>query len=156
MGITGEALIHLRRGALLHDIGKLGIPDEILNKPGPLDNQEWQLMKEHPEYARKMLSQIEFLHPALIIPYHHHENWDGSGYPQGLQGNQIPLEARIFAVIDVWDALTSNRPYRDAWAEEKAVKYIIEQSGLQFDPDVVEKWIEVFDIPDRLKSSAVH
>lgn len=156
MGITGEALIHLRRGALLHDIGKLGIPDEILNKPGPLDNKEWQLMKEHPEYARKMLSQIEFLHPALIIPYHHHENWDGSGYPQGLQGNQIPLEARIFAVIDVWDALTSDRPYRDAWTEEKAVKYIIEQSGLQFDPDVVETWIDVFDIPNRLKSSAVH
>ena len=155
MGVSGEALVHLRRGALLHDIGKLGIPDEILNKPGPLNHEEWDLMREHPEYARKMLSQIEFLHPALTIPYHHHENWDGSGYPQGLKGKQIPLEARIFAVIDVWDALTSNRPYRGAWSEEKAIQYILDQSGLQFDPKVIETWKEVFEIPDRLKSSPV-
>lgn len=155
VGVQGEALIHLRRGALLHDIGKLGIPDQILNKPGPLNEQEWELMKEHPEYARKMLSQIEFLRPALPIPYHHHENWDGSGYPQGLKGQEIPLAARIFAVIDVWDALTSDRPYRPAWPEEKAVRYILQQSGSKFDPEVIKVWKETFDIPDRLKSPPV-
>lgn len=151
MGISGEALTHLRRGALLHDIGKLGIPDEILNKPGPLTDDEMALMKNHPEYARKMLSQIEFLHPALVIPTHHHEKWDGSGYPQGLQGTEIPLEARIFAVIDVWDALTSQRPYRAAWPEDKAIRYILNQSGKHFDPAVVDAWKVEFNISERLE-----
>lgn len=148
MGITGEALVHLRRGALLFDIGKLGIPDEILNKPGPLNEDEWALMKKHPEYAKQMLSPIEFLHPALAIPTHHHEKWDGSGYPQKLKGNQIPLEARIFSVINVWDALTSDRPYRPAWDESRAFQYILSQKGQHFDPQVIVVWMNVFDIPE--------
>ena len=155
LGISGEALINLRRGALLHDIGKLGIPDEILNKPGPLNPREWKLMKKHPQYAKDMLSQIEFLHQALVIPAHHHEKWDGTGYPQGLKGKQIPLEARIFAVIDVWDALTSNRPYRKAWREEKAIRYILNQSGSHFDPQIIQAWKEVFEIPDLINSPPV-
>ena len=151
MGINGETLVHIRRGALLHDIGKLGIPDEILKKPGPLSDEEWNHMKKHPIYAQEMLSEIEFLHPAMEIPYCHHEKWDGSGYPRGLKGERIPLSARVFAVIDVWDALTSDRPYRDSWPEEEAVQYILEHAGTHFDPDVVETWTTVFDIelPDE-------
>lgn len=136
--IQDEELVHIRRGALLHDIGKLGIPDEILFKPGPLTAEEWELMRKHPIYAFEMLSEIDYLHRALDIPYCHHEKWDGSGYPRGLKNDQIPLAARLFAVVDVWDALRSDRPYRAAWPEEKVYAYIREQSGTHFDPQAVE------------------
>jgi putative nucleotidyltransferase with HDIG domain len=146
MGINNKRLIHIRRGALLHDIGKLGIPDHILNKPGPLSAEEWELMKKHPVYAREMLSQIDFLQPALHIPYCHHEKWDGTGYPRGLAETQIPLEARIFAVIDVWDALGSDRPYREAWPRERVYQHIQDSAGKHFDPQVVKVWRDVFEI----------
>lgn len=138
MGVRDEKIGHIMRGALLHDIGKMGIPDGILNKPGKLDPDEWDLVKKHPEYAYKMLSSIRYLQPALDIPYCHHEKWDGSGYPRGLKGTEIPLAARIFAIVDVWDALISDRPYRKAWSKSKARDHIFEQSGKHFDPKVVE------------------
>ena len=141
-GIDGPELMHVRRGALLHDIGKMGIPDDILNKPGALSDEEWEIMRKHPVYAYEMLSPIQYLRPALEIPYCHHEKWDGSGYPQGLKGEDIPLPARIFAVVDVWDALRSDRPYRAAWPDEKALGYIQEQSGKHFDPRVVELFFD--------------
>jgi putative two-component system response regulator len=137
-GIDTQELIHLRRGALLHDMGKLGIPDSILHKPDKLTNEEWALMHQHPQLAYNMLHRIEYLHPALDIPYCHHEKWDGSGYPRGLKADEIPLAARLFAVIDVWDALTSDRPYRRAWTNENALAYIKEQSGKHFDPEIVD------------------
>jgi putative nucleotidyltransferase with HDIG domain len=138
LGMNDEQLIQVRRGALLHDIGKMSIADHILRKTGPLDEAEWIQMKKHPEFARQMLSPIEFLHSAMPIPISHHEKWDGTGYPHGLKGKQIPMEARIFAIVDVWDALTSDRPYRAAWPEEKVRQYLQEQSGKHFDPKVVE------------------
>lgn len=143
MGIGGENLAHIRRGALLHDIGKMGIPDKILQKTGKLDEDEWEIMRRHPEYAYQLLSPIEFLRPALDIPYCHHERWDGSGYPRGLKGEEIPLSARIFAVVDVWDALTSERPYNKPWSPEKVRNYIQEQSGKLFDPHVVEVFLDM-------------
>ncbi|GBD29075.1 Cyclic di-GMP phosphodiesterase response regulator RpfG [bacterium HR32] len=143
VGVPEPDLVHVRRGALLHDIGKLGIPDGILLKPGPLTEEEWAVMRQHPEYAYRWLSGIEFLRPALDIPYCHHERWDGAGYPRGLKGEEIPLAARIFAVVDVFDALTSDRPYREAWSQEEAVRYIREQAGVQFDPRVVETFLEL-------------
>jgi putative nucleotidyltransferase with HDIG domain len=136
-GVPEHDLVHVRRGALLHDIGKMSVPDAILRKPGPLSEEEWVVMRQHPECAREMLVEIDYLGPALDIPYSHHERWDGSGYPQGLKGTDIPLSARIFAVIDVYDALTSDRPYRDAWTYEDAVAHIREQAGKHFDPQVV-------------------
>lgn len=148
MGLNGNCLTHIRRGALLHDIGKLGISDSILLKPGKLSEDERGVIEKHPIYAREFLSGIEFLKPALPIPYYHHERWDGKGYPIGLKREEIPLEARIFAVIDVWDALTSDRPYRKAWSEEKATQYILDHAGTHFDPHVVDMWSKVFDIPD--------
>jgi response regulator RpfG family c-di-GMP phosphodiesterase len=137
MGISGEEIIHIRRGALLHDIGKMGIPDNLLLKTGPLTDNEWGEMRKHPVYAYEMLSPISYLRPALDIPYCHHERWDGTGYPRGLKGDRIPLSARIFAVVDVWDALCSDRPYRRAWPREKALEYLTENSGTHFDPAVV-------------------
>ncbi len=137
IGIHGEALQHIRRGALLHDIGKMGIPDSILLKPGPLTPDEWEIMRQHPAHAYEMLKTIEYLAPALEIPYCHHERWDGSGYPQGLTGTSIPMSARIFAVVDVWDALTSNRPYRNAWPEHQTLEHIARETGRHFDPEVV-------------------
>jgi PAS domain S-box-containing protein len=137
IGIRGDSLQHIRRGALLHDIGKMGIPDSILLKPGPLTPDEWQIMRQHPKHAYEMLKTIDYLSPALEIPYCHHEKWDGNGYPQGLKGKSIPMSARIFAVVDVWDALTSDRPYRFAWPEHAALEYISRESGRHFDPDVV-------------------
>ena len=128
-------------GALLHDIGKIGIPDRVLLKPGPLSDEEWKIMRTHPEIAFRVLTPLSYLRPALDIPYCHHERWDGGGYPRGLKGEQIPLAARIFAVVDVWDALTSDRPYRKAWTKEKALEYIREQSGKHFDPQVVEVFL---------------
>ncbi len=145
MGITGEALTHLRRGALLHDIGKMGVPDAILHKPGPLTDEEWQVMRQHPVYAIDMLSSIEYLKPALEIPGFHHEKWDGSGYPYGLKGEAIPMGARIFAIVDVYDALTSDRPYRKAWTREKTLEYIREQAGKHFDPRVVEAFLKMME-----------
>ncbi len=138
MGLEGDALLQIRRGALLHDIGKMGIPDSILLKNGPLTDEEWAIMRQHPDHAYHMLKGIAYLRHALDIPYCHHEKWDGTGYPRGLKGEGIPLAARIFAVIDVWDALRSDRPYRKGWTEEKAQAYIREQSGQHFDPKVVE------------------
>jgi putative two-component system response regulator len=138
-----EAIMHIRRGALLHDMGKIGIPDSILHKPAILTDDEWTVMRRHPEFAFEMLSAIEYLRPSLDIPFSHHEKWDGTGYPRGLKGEEIPMVARLFAVADVWDALTSNRPYRPAWTEEQALAYIREQSGKHFDPKVVELFFEV-------------
>ena len=143
LGIDDDELTHIRRGALLHDIGKMGIPDSILLKPGPLTKEEWAIMRQHPTYAYNLLYPITHLRPALNIPYYHHEKWDGSGYPQGLEGDQIPLAARIFAVVDVWDALTSDRPYRKAWTSKKALEYIREQSGKHFDPKIVEVFLSL-------------
>jgi len=137
MGILGTELEHIRRGALLHDIGKMGIPDTILQKPDLLTDDELAIMQTHPELAYNLLSHIDYLNSALDIPYCHHEKWDGTGYPRELKGKEIPLSARIFAVIDVFDALTSDRPYRDAWKRERALEYIREQSGKHFYPEAV-------------------
>ncbi len=137
-GVPEYKMVHVRRGAMLHDIGKLGIPDSILYKPGPLNDKEWEVMRKHPVYAKKVLSHVEYLHPALDIPYCHHEKWDGSGYPQGLKGAEIPREARIFAIIDVWDALRSDRPYRKAWDDTKAFDYVVSMKAKHFDPEIVE------------------
>jgi HD-GYP domain-containing protein (c-di-GMP phosphodiesterase class II) len=136
VGIDKETIPHLRRGALLHDIGKLGVAESIVQKSEPLTDQEWNVMRLHPQIAYDLLSPIVYLHPALEIPYCHHEKWDGSGYPQGLKGDQIPLSARIFAVIDVWDALISDRPFRKGWSEYQASRYLQEQSGSHFDPEI--------------------
>ena len=138
LGMSDEQLVHMRRGALLHDIGKMGIPDRILLKPGPLSEEEWDIMRQHPTYAYEVLLPITYLRPALDIPYRHHEKWDGTGYPNGLQREQIPLAARIFAVVDVWDALTSDRPYRAAWSARKTRDYIRSLAGSHFDPIVVD------------------
>lgn len=141
MGMEGRDLVNFQRGALLHDIGKVAISDTILNKPGALSEEEWAIMHRHPAIAFELLSKSNYLIPALDIPYCHHEKWDGSGYPRGLKGEQIPLSARIFTIVDVWDALTSDRPYRKAWSHEKALAHIQEQSGTHFDPQVVEKFL---------------
>ncbi|MBI5842502.1 MAG: PAS domain S-box protein [Chloroflexi bacterium] len=143
MRIKEAELINMRRGALLHDIGKMGVPDSILLKPGELTDEEWVVMRQHPQFAFDMLSPIAYLHSALDIPYCHHEKWDGSGYPRGLKGEEIPLAARIFAVVDVWDALNSDRPYRPAWPEEKVREYVREQAGKHFDPQVVEAFFQM-------------
>ena len=145
MGLPEQDLIHIRRGALLHDIGKLGIPDSILLKPGPLSEEERDILRIHPALAYEMLIPITYLQPALDIPYCHHEKWNGTGYPRGLKGEEIPLSARIFAVIDVWDALTSDRPYRKAWSKEKTFAYIQEQAGEYFDPQVVDAFLSLMD-----------
>ncbi len=143
MGISGAELVHIRRGALLHDIGKIGIPDAILHKPGPLDDEELAIMRKHPEYAYTMIAPIAYLRPSLDIPYCHHERWDGTGYPRGLKGEEIPLAARIFAIVDVWDALSSDRPYRKAWTPEQVTAHIQKQSGSHFDPQVVEAFLRM-------------
>jgi putative nucleotidyltransferase with HDIG domain len=142
MGLGEERLILIRRGALLHDIGKMGIPDHILLKPEELTDAEQQIMRQHPQLAYDMLEPIAYLRDALNIPYCHHEKWDGTGYPRGLSGTQIPLEARLFSIVDVWDALTTDRPYRKGWPKKKALKYIHEQSGKDFDPKMVEIFLQ--------------
>ena len=131
----------MRRGALLHDIGKMGVPDAVLLKPGPLTAEEWAVMRRHPTYAYEMLWPVEFLRPALDIPRCHHERWDGAGYPQGLAGRDIPLAARLFAVVDVWDALRSDRPYRRAWPADRVCAHIEALAGTHFDPDVVRVFL---------------
>ena len=137
LGISEEDLVHIRRGALLHDMGKMGIPDSILLKPDRLTEEEFDIIRKHPQFAYDMLHPIVYLRPALDIPYSHHEKWDGSGYPQGLSGENIPISARLFAVVDVYDALTSHRPYREPWSHEKTMEYIHSMSGSHFDPQIV-------------------
>ncbi len=141
-GMNESELIQTRRGALLHDMGKLGVPDHILHKPGALNDEEWVVMKKHPQLAYDMLYPVEYLRSALDIPLCHHEKWDGTGYPRGLKAEEIPLSARLFAIVDVWDALTSARPYRPAWTNEDALQYIREQAGKHFDPALVEFFLK--------------
>src|SRR5215207_693892 len=141
LGCSDEELLHIRRGALLHDMGKMGIPDEILQKPGPLTEDEWDIMRRHPLYAYQMLSPIVYLNQALSIPYYHHERWDGTGYPHGLKGEEIPLFARLFAVVDVWDALSSDRPYRKRVPPKEVAEYIENEAGRLFDPYIVERFL---------------
>jgi PAS domain S-box-containing protein/putative nucleotidyltransferase with HDIG domain len=145
MGVNREEMAHIRRGALLHDIGKMGVPDHILLKPGALTPEEWVSMRKHPQLAYDMLVPIVYLRQALDIPYCHHEKWDGSGYPRQLKGEQIPLSARIFSVVDVWDAVTSDRPYRPAWSKERAMDHIRAGSGTHFDPVVVESFLDMIN-----------
>ena len=145
-GLDPESLVHLRRGGLLHDIGKLGVPDNVLLKPGPLTAEDWNIMRLHPQFAHDWLVQIDYLRKSLEIPFCHHEKWDGSGYPRGLKGEAIPLASRIFAYADVWDALTSDRPYRPAWPPEKALDYIRQNSGIHFDPSLLEMFVEYIQL----------
>jgi len=142
-GLSEAELVQVRWGALLHDIGKMGLPDAILHKPGPLTDEEWAAMKRHPVFAYEMLSPISYLRNALDIPYCHHEKWDGTGYPRGLKGTQIPQAARVFAVVDVWDALRSKRPYRAPWTKEKTREHILALSGTHFDPQVVDAFMQI-------------
>ena len=144
LGIQGEDLIRLRRGALLHDIGKLGIPDAILNKVASLTEAEWEMMRLHTEYGLQVLGPIHFLQPAAEIAYCHHENWDGSGYPRGLKGENIPLRARVVSICNVYDALVSDQPYRKGWEKKNALRYVGEASGKQFDPEVVVAFMRLF------------
>lgn len=155
MGIPEDEIVHIRRGAMLHDIGKLGIPDDVLLTPEKLSEEEWDMMRKHPSYAYDLLYPIEHLRPCLPIPYSHHEKWDGSGYPQGLKGEQIPLAARIFSVVDAYDALTSGRPYRTALSKESALERIYSKSESHFDPTVVTMFMlliknsDYFSIPEE-------
>lgn len=151
-GFSAEELVHIRRGGLLHDIGKMGVPDRILLKETTLEPDEWVLMRQHPVYAFEMLQPIKYLQQSLDIPYCHHEKWDGSGYPRGLKGEEIPLSARIFAVVDVWDAVTSDRPYRAAWTPEKALNHIKAESGTHFDPKVVELFTRLIQSKNRTET----
>jgi putative two-component system response regulator len=149
-GIKEDEMLYMRWGALLHDVGKLGIPDAILLKPDKLSPDEWQIMRKHPVYAYEMLSPISYLHPAIDIPYCHHEKWDGTGYPRGLKGEEIPLAARIFALADIWDALCSDRPYRMGWPPEKVADYIKSLSGTHLDPKIVDEFFNISDEVVRL------
>jgi HD-GYP domain-containing protein (c-di-GMP phosphodiesterase class II) len=142
MGVSNQELVYIRYGALLHDVGNMTVPESILFKQGELTADEWVAIHMHPYNAYEMLQSISFLRPALDIPYYHHEKWDGTGYPRGLRGEQIPLAARMFSIVDVWVALTSNRPYRPAWSEDKALDYIRKQSGIHFDPKIVNLTLE--------------
>jgi GAF domain-containing protein len=143
LGVPASQQAHLRRGALLHDIGKLRVPDSILLKPGALNEAEWDIMRLHPLYAYEMLAPIALLRPALDIPHAHHERWNGHGYPLGLRREAIPLAARIFAVVDVWDALRSERPYRPRWDDARTLDYIVQRAGTDFDPQVVEAFLKL-------------
>jgi HD-GYP domain-containing protein (c-di-GMP phosphodiesterase class II) len=156
MLIPEDQLVHYRRGALLHDIGKLGVPDSILRKQGQLTDEEREIMRGHPAISYEMLSSIAFLRPALDIPYCHHEKWNGTGYPRGLKGSEIPLAARIFAVVDIWDALRSERPYRPAWTREQARDHIHSLSGSHLDSSVVAVFLEMQDDGSRAPEHSVH
>jgi|CXWL01.1.fsa_nt_gi HD-GYP domain-containing protein (c-di-GMP phosphodiesterase class II) len=151
MGLKEDEIVHITRGALLHDIGKMAIPDGILLKPGKLSDDERALIQKHPMYAYEMLSPIKFLLPALDIPYCHHEKWDGTGYPRGLKGDEIPFAARIFAVVDVWDALVSDRPYRKGIQPSEVKKNIRELSGSHFDPRIVDAFLSLDDLSTLLR-----
>jgi PAS domain S-box-containing protein len=148
LGLGSEALVNIRRGALLHDIGKMGIPDQILRKPGPLSDEEWVIMRLHPGHAYELLRPISFLQAALEIPYCHHERWDGKGYPRGLRGEEIPLAARIFAVVDVWDALTNDRPYRAALPVDEVFAYMRKQANTHFDPQILDGFLRMMEAPE--------
>ncbi len=152
LGIEPDELVHIHRGALLHDIGKIAIPDAILRKAGPLSESEWEIMRRHPEYARSMLEPIAYLRPALQIPYCHHERWDGKGYPRGLKGEEIPRAARIFTAVDIWDALMSDRPYRIRWEGEQVRSYLRANAGVIFDPEVVATFLEILGSEEALAS----
>jgi HD-GYP domain-containing protein (c-di-GMP phosphodiesterase class II) len=143
MNINDSEITHIRRGVLLHDIGKMGVPDHILRKTGPLDESEWEQMRKHPQYAYDLLYPIVYLRPVLDIPLYHHEHWDGNGYPRGLKGEEIPLAARIFSVVDVWDALLSDRPYRKTWSRTQTIEYIKKESGTRFDPKIANIFLEM-------------
>ncbi|MDO8673381.1 MAG: response regulator [Dehalococcoidia bacterium] len=143
IGLGEAEIVHVRRGALLHDIGKMGVPDSILLKAGKLTDDEWIQMKKHPQFARDLLAPIGYLRSALDIPFGHHEKGDGTGYPLGLKGEQIPLVARLFAIVDVYDALTSDRPYRAAWSVEQTVEHIMSLAGSHFDPHVVDIFLRM-------------
>jgi HD-GYP domain-containing protein (c-di-GMP phosphodiesterase class II) len=145
MNVPQPELVHIRRGAILHDIGKVAIPDMILLKAGALNDEEWDIMRCHPQIAVELLTSISQLEPALAIPRSHHEKWNGTGYPDHLAGKNIPLAARLFAVVDVYDALTSDRPYRNAWSRADTMQYIRDQSGAHFDPQVVPAFIEMMN-----------
>jgi HD-GYP domain-containing protein (c-di-GMP phosphodiesterase class II) len=143
LGLGEQELVVLRRGALLHDIGKLAIPDSVFLKPGSLDDAEMEIIHKHPIYARQMLEEIPFLNPSIAVAYSHHERWDGNGYPEGLKGDKIPLLARIFTVVDTWDALNSDRPYRMAWPMKKVKDYIKQNAGIIFDPHIVDVFLNM-------------
>lgn len=143
LGLNSNDLLRIRRGAQLHDIGKMGIPDKILLKPGPLDDSEWRIMRRHPVYAYELLRPIPHFNDIIDIPYCHHEKWDGSGYPRRLKGEEIPMTARIFSIVDVWDALSSNRPYRSAWPANQVMDYIHYQTNKQFEPRVAHAFLEL-------------
>ena len=143
LGVEASELVHIRRGAILHDIGKVAIPDKILLKPGPLGEEEWKIMRRHPDIAVDLLSSVEYLAPALDIPHWHHEKWDGTGYPDQLCGDKIPFSARLFAFVDVFDALTSDRPYRNAWSKGDALQYIEAQTGKHFDPGIAPEFLNL-------------
>ena len=145
LGVKQADLLHIRRGAILHDIGKVAIPDQILFKPGPLVDSEWEIMRRHPDIAVELLSPVNYLEPALEIPHWHHEKWNGTGYPDGLQQEDIPFSARMFALADVYDALISNRPYRSAWSKGKAIEYIESQTGIHFDPKIVPEFLDLIN-----------
>jgi HD-GYP domain-containing protein (c-di-GMP phosphodiesterase class II) len=145
MGFDEAELIHIRHGAILHDIGKMAIPDEILRKPGALTESERQIVMQHPQVAYDLLVRIPHLKKALDIPFCHHEKWDGTGYPRGLKGEEIPLAARIFAVVDVWDALSNDRPYRQAWSKEKVSQYLSAESGKHFDPNIAAIFLQLLE-----------
>jgi HD-GYP domain-containing protein (c-di-GMP phosphodiesterase class II) len=149
-GIPADETVHIRRGALLHDIGKVGVPDHILCKKAPLTEVERAIISRHPVIAYELLSPISYFRPALDIPYYHHEKWDGTGYPRGLKGSQIPFTARLFAVIDTWDALLSDRPYRLAWSIDQTRDYMIAQSGKSFEPELVGIFLEIVDTADGI------
>lgn len=151
--IPESEIAYVRYGALLHDIGKMGIPDVVLLKPGKLSRDEWDIMRKHPDYAYDLIYPVEYLRPCLSIPYSHHEKWDGTGYPQGLRGEEIPLSARLFAVADVWETLSSDRVYREAWPQDKVMRYIERQSGTHFDPRVVELFLYVLNRNKYINSS---
>jgi response regulator RpfG family c-di-GMP phosphodiesterase len=144
-GVSGETLVHLERGAVLHDVGKVGIPDGILIKPGPLTPAERELMSTHAQIGHDLLDSIDFLRPAIDIPYCHHERWDGKGYPRGLSGEQIPLPARLFAIVDVWDALSFERVYKEPWPQDEVLGYLEAQAGRQFDPTLVRVFVDQID-----------
>lgn len=145
MDMDTASISHLKRGAFLHDIGKMGIPDSILQKTTTLTNEERMLIRKHPQFAYDLLLPIVFLYPAIDIPYCHHEKWDGTGYPQGLSGARIPLAARIFAVVDTWDSMLTVRPYRPAWSRHEVLAYIQQEAGTSFDPKVVEAFLKIVD-----------